>query len=338
MFQRLAQRRTTLVLLVLVSVTLITFDVRGSGVIDGARSTASDAFSPVRNVARTVFRPFENTWHGIFDYEDLKRDRDRLADQVEAQEGAAIAADAAVREMQALEALDKLPTLANVPQVTGRVISEPASNFDRTVDINQGSAQGVQVGMPVITNGGLVGRIMKVYSDRSTVRLVTDPNFSMAVKVVPGPDHPAPTTTTSPTTVAPAGAATGSTDGAATTTTTPAGAAADPNAPTTTVAPTTTTVLSELERGWVTGQGADQDLQVEQIKAESTVQAGDIVSTSGVQESLAPADLPVGRVISVARHAGTGLLEVHVAPSANLANLNFVKVLLYCTECSTRGG
>lgn len=334
MFERLGQRRTTLVLLVLVSVTLITFDVRGSGVIDGARSTAGDVFSPVRNVARTVFRPFENTWHGIFDYDDVKRERDRLADQVEAQEGAAIAADAAVREMQALEALDKLPTLANVPQVTGRVISEPASNFDRTVDINQGTNEGVQVGMPVITNGGLVGRVMKVYPERSTVRLITDPNFSMAVKIVPGPDHPPPTTTTPAPTVAPAGAA--ATPGAATTTVPPA-TSTDPAAPTTTV-PTTTTTLSELERGWVTGKGADQDLEVEQIKAESTVQAGDIVSTSGVQESLAPADLPVGRVTSVARHPGTGLLEVHVAPSANLANLNFVKVLLYCTECSARGG
>ncbi len=336
MFERLGQRRTTLVLLVLVSVTLITFDVRGSGVIDGARSTAGDVFSPVRNVARTVFRPFENTWHGIFDYEDVKRERDRLADQVEAQEGAAIAADAAVREMQALEALDKLPTLANVPQVTGRVISEPASNFDRTVDINQGTGQGVQVGMPVISNGGLVGRVMKVYPDRSTVRLITDPNFSMAVKIVPGPDHPPPATTAPPTTVAPAGAATETTG---VTTTVPAAANADPNAaaPPTTVA-TTTTTESELERGWVTGQGADQDLQVEQIKADSTVQAGDIVSTSGVQESLAPADLPVGRVTSVARHPGTGLLEVHVAPSANLNDLNFVKVLLYCTECTTRGG
>jgi len=323
-FERLAQRRTTLVLLVLVSVTLITFDVRGSGVIDGARETAGDVFSPVRSVARTVFRPFENTWHGIFDYEDVKRQRDDLADQVEAQEGAAIAADAAVREMQALEALDKLPTLANVPEVTARVVSEPASNFDRTVDINQGTDQGVQVGMPVITNGGLIGRIMKVYNNRSTVRLITDPNFSMAVKIVPGPDHPpAPTTTTVPpaTTAAAAG--------------TPTTTTADPNA-TTTVAPTTSTTVSELERGWVTGQGADKELQVEQIKAESTVQAGDIVSTSGVQESLAPADLPVGRVTSVARHAGTGLLEVHVAPSANLANLNFVKVLLYCTECAPR--
>jgi rod shape-determining protein MreC len=328
-FERLGQRRTTLVLLVLVSVTLITFDVRGSGIIDGARETAGDVFSPVRSVARTVFRPFENTWHGIFDYEDVKRERDRLADEVEAQEGAAIAADAAVREMQALQALDKLPTLANVPEVTARIVSEPASNFDRTVDINQGTDQGVQVGMPVITNGGLVGRIMKVYNDRSTVRLITDPSFSMAVKVVPGPDHPPPATTTAASaSVIPPATGPGATDAATTTT-------VDPNAPTT-AAPTTTTTVSELERGWVTGQGAGQDLQVEQIKAESTVQAGDIVSTSGVQESLAPADLPVGRVTSVARHAGTGLLEVHVAPSANLDNINLVKVLLYCTECARR--
>lgn len=335
MFERLGQRRTTLVLLVLVSITLITFDVRGSAVIDAARDTAGSVFSPVRSAARAVFRPFENTWHGVFDYEELKQERDRLADQVEAQEGAAIAAAAAVREKQELEALDKIPTLANVPQVTARVVSEPASNFDRTVDINQGTNQGVQVGMPVISTGGLVGRIMKVYDDHSTVRLVTDPNFSMAVKVVPGPDHPPPTTTT-PATTAPPVAAAGATettnpDGSGTTTT------VDPNAPTTTV-PTTSTTASELERGWVTGQGAGQDLAVEQIKAEGSVQEGDIVSTSGVLESLAPADLPVGRVSSTARHPGSGLLEVRVTPSANMSNLNFVKVLLYCTECTvTRG-
>ena len=329
MFERLAQRRTTLVVLVLVSITLITFDVRGAGVIDGARSTATDVFSPVEGVARTIFRPFENTWHGIFDYEDLKKERDRLADELDSQEGAAIAAEAAVREKQELEALDKLPTLANVPQLTARVISDPSSNFDRTVDINQGSNQGLNVGMPVITGGGLIGRVMKVYPDRATVRLLTDPSFSMAVKVVPGPDHAAPATPEPATTVAPATTAPAAAAGGATPT---AAAAAAETVPTTTTVP----VPSELERGWVTGQGAGQDLTVEQIKAESSVQAGDVVSTSGVSESLAPADLPVGRVTSVERHAGTGLLDVRVTPSARLDNLNFVKVLLYCTEC-TRG-
>jgi rod shape-determining protein MreC len=333
-FERLAQRRTTLVLLVLFSITLITVDLRGSSLIDGARQTASDTFAPVVDASRTVFRPFENVWHGIFDYDAVKHERDQLQDQLQTQEGAVIAAEAAVREKQELEALDKLPTLANVPELTARIVSEPASNFDRTVDINQGTNQGVQVGMPVITGGGLIGRIMKVYSDRATIRMITDPNFSMAVKVVPGPDHsPAAPATPAADAAAPAVSAAGPA------TTVPSGAAATTVAPSATTVPTTTTTgVSELERGWVTGQGADQDLSLEQIKAESDVKAGDIVATSGVLESLAPADIPVGRVTAVTRRPGSGLLEVRVAPSARLSNLDLVKVLLYCTECAGKGG
>jgi cell shape-determining protein MreC len=176
---------------------------------------------------------------------------------------------------------------------------------------------------------------MKVYSDRATIRLITDPNFSMAVKVVPGPDHPAPPPATpgpnAASIVPPASEAPPTTAAAA-------GATATTAAPAATTVPTTSTTLSELERGWVTGQGADQDLTLEQIKAESDVKVGDIVSTSGVLESLAPADLPVGHVSAVNRRPGSGLLDVKVTPSATLSNLNLVKVLLYCTECTNKGG
>jgi cell shape-determining protein MreC len=179
---------------------------------------------------------------------------------------------------------------------------------------------------------------MKVYSDRATIRLITDPNFSMAVKVVAGPDHQ-PTPPAAPAADAAAAVADTPPASEAPATTAPA-AAAPPTtaAPTATTVPATTTTISELERGWVTGQGVDQDLALEQIKAESDVRVGDIVSTSGVLESLAPADLPVGRVTAVSRRPGSGLLDVKVAPSASLANLNLVKVLLYCTECSNKGG
>ncbi len=324
MFQRLGQRRTTLVLLVLASITLITFDVRGSGIIDGARSTAGDLFSPVQSAADVVFRPLENTWHGIFNYDDVKRDRDRLQDQVDAQEGVAIANQAQVQEYEDLRNLLNLPTPSNIPQVVGQVVSEPGSNFDRTIDVNQGSNRGLRVGMPVINGAGLVGRIMKVYGDRATVRLITDPNFSMAIKVLPGAQHvesTAPTTATPP----PAEPATSVAEG-------PPASTPD-TAPTTTV-PTTTTSLGELERGWVNGQGANNELTLSQIGVDSTVQAGDLVSTSGDSVSLAPPDLPVGTVTSVKRNAGSGLLEVKVKPSADVSKLNYVKVLLYCGDCA----
>ena len=325
MFQRLGQRRTTLVLLVLVSITLITFDLRGSGIIDGARSTADDLFSPVQSAADVVFRPVENTWHGIFDYEDVKRQRDQLQDQIDAQEGVAIADQAQVKEYEDLRNLLHLPTPSNIPQVIGQVVSEPASNFDRSVDVNQGSNRGLRVGMPVVNGAGLVGRIMKVYGDRATVRLITDPNFAMAIKVLPGPQHVAsavPTTAAPPPAEPPTSVAAG-----------PA-ASTGQVAPTTTV-PTTTTSLAELERGWVNGQGADNELTLSQIGVDSTVQVGDLVATSGDNESLSPPDLPVGTVTSVKRNAGSGLLDVKVKPSADVSKLNYVKVLLYCVDCGS---
>jgi cell shape-determining protein MreC len=105
-------------------------------------------------------------------------------------------------------------------------------------------------------------------------------------------------------------------------------------APTTTV-PTTTTSLAELERGWVNGQGADNELTLSQIGVDSTVQVGDLVATSGDSESLSPPDLPVGTVTSVKRNSGSGLLEVKVRPSADVSKLNYVKVLLYCVDCGS---
>lgn len=326
MFQRLGQRRTTLVLLVLVSITLITFDLRGSGIIDGARSTADDLFSPVQSAADVVFRPVENTWHGIFDYEDVKRQRDQLQDQVDAQEGVAIAEQAQVKEYEDLRNLLHLPTPSNIPQVIGQVVSEPGSNFDRTVDVNQGSNRGLRVGMPVVNGAGLAGRIMKVYGDRATVRLITDPNFAMAIKVLPGPQHVASAV---PTTAAPPPAAEPATSVA------PGPAASAGQAAPTTTVPTTTTSLAELERGWVNGQGANNELTLSQIGVESTVQVGDLVATSGDNESLSPPDLPVGVVTSVKRNAGSGLLDVKVKPNADVSKLNYVKVLLYCVDCGS---
>jgi rod shape-determining protein MreC len=97
--------------------------------------------------------------------------------------------------------------------------------------------------------------------------------------------------------------------------------------------PTTTTTLGELERGIVEGQGSGQDLAVSDVGVNSGVKAGDVVSTSGVRESLAPPDLPVGTVSSVSRRAGSLFLDVKVKPAADLERLNYVKVLLYCSDC-----
>jgi cell shape-determining protein MreC len=65
------------------------------------------------------------------------------------------------------------------------------------------------------------------------------------------------------------------------------------------------------------------------IDIDATVNEGDPVVTSGIRESLFPADIPVGRVAEVKRTPGSLQLDVRVEPAADLAHLTFVAVVRY---------
>jgi rod shape-determining protein MreC len=62
------------------------------------------------------------------------------------------------------------------------VLREP-SNWWRTVQIDLGSRDGVQVNQPVLTPEGLVGRIASVSLTRSQVLLLGDPNCKVSAQV-----------------------------------------------------------------------------------------------------------------------------------------------------------
>jgi rod shape-determining protein MreC len=62
------------------------------------------------------------------------------------------------------------------------VLSDPA-NWWRTVQIDLGSRDGLQVNYPVLTPEGLVGRVSSVSLTRSQVTLVGDPNCKVAARV-----------------------------------------------------------------------------------------------------------------------------------------------------------
>jgi rod shape-determining protein MreC len=58
--------------------------------------------------------------------------------------------------------------------LTADVISRDTSGFLRYIIINQGARDGVRVGQPVISEGGLVGRVEDVTATAAWVRLVVD--------------------------------------------------------------------------------------------------------------------------------------------------------------------
>ena len=60
----------------------------------------------------------------------------------------------------------------------------PRNNFDNnTIMIDRGASSGFKKGMPVVTRDGLIGRLETVTDKRSVVRLITDPDFAVSVKI-----------------------------------------------------------------------------------------------------------------------------------------------------------
>jgi rod shape-determining protein MreC len=60
------------------------------------------------------------------------------------------------------------------PRLT-RIIGRDPSNWWRSIQIDLGSVDGVRTDMPVMANGGLIGRVQEVYLHRSRVALLGDP-------------------------------------------------------------------------------------------------------------------------------------------------------------------
>jgi cell shape-determining protein MreC len=319
--------RRTIAVLVLLSATLITLDLRGNAIIDSGRATVTELTAPVSGFFRFVTKPAVNAWNGMLRYDDLERENAQLRDKIEAQEGAAIAAEAKSQLYDELRAVSGLDILSNYPYLTASVVGEPASNLQLSIEIDRGSRDGLEPGMPVVTAGGLVGRLGQVTPTHSFVRMLYDPQIGVPVKIVGTKKVIAPATTTTTVAATETDAATETV--AATETGESTG---DAGAAVSTAASSTTTTLppkAVLDTGLLRGQGFDRPLTVDLVGAGETIEVGDAVTTFASSGSLFPDDIPVGRVKSVRTRPGSAYLDVLVEPLVDLQRISFVRVIKY---------
>ncbi len=349
-------RRRTIIILLLSSVLLITIDLRGNTLLDGARSGFDYVFRPFEIAGEVVTRPVVRAWNGVTRVDDLERENRRLRDELDAQRGDMLAAQNALRQNDEMRSLLDLPSLAELDRVTCNTIGASPSNDVQTVEIACGTLDGLRTGMPVMNAAGLVGKVTHANPETAYVMLLTDLSYHIAVKIVGSPDVPdddaevpvatspsglpldgleeiatnmmtTTTSTTTSTTVPPFGAPPGSVPGSV-----PGDTAAGglPAVSTT----TTTTTLPEVTRetGLLDGFGPGRLPQVSLISDSPQFgrpRVGDAVLTAGGGQDLAPPDLPIGRVVNVIPRPGTEGLRLEVQPNADLNQLEFLTVVLF---------
>jgi rod shape-determining protein MreC len=181
-------RRTRLVLavLLLVSLTLITLDLRGgdNSPVDGPRSVVATIFAPVESAAAAVVRPVRGAIEAVGNIgrsqkkiDTLEREKSELETELRTRPF-----DAA--RVQELEDMLKIAAVGRYRTVPAQVIAVGSGqSFAWTVTIDAGSDDGIKVDQTVINGDGLVGRVKRVTSGTATVVLANDPSSTIGARL-----------------------------------------------------------------------------------------------------------------------------------------------------------
>ena len=181
-------RRTVVVALVLVALTLITISFRSptAGALHDLQGAGSTALRPFQIAATRVAQPFRDAYDYLDGLTSAKSENARLKKQNQQLRSQILLNAAKAQQYDALAKLDHYergPTFPNdYRAVNARVITFQTGPFSHTIAIDAGSSSGLRVNTPVVSGDGLVGRVSNVFHDTAIVTLLTDPDSFVAAR------------------------------------------------------------------------------------------------------------------------------------------------------------
>src|SRR5687767_7700352 len=176
------RHRSVVLILTFLSLVLVTLDTNNNGIIESFRDVTRDALGPVRDVVEDAFSPIRDLAGGVTDYGSLKEENAALKRKLANARGKLERERAVGSKVSELERLLDLPTAEDATGIAARVVSS-SGNFERTVEINKGTADGVFVGQPVVAGNGLVGKVTRSSRTVATVTLIDAPGFGVGVRL-----------------------------------------------------------------------------------------------------------------------------------------------------------
>jgi rod shape-determining protein MreC len=164
---------TKLIFFTALSVFTMVADTRFT-VVAPLRSAIAAALAPVQ---RALLVPVDLTLGGNEYMQGLTKalaNEDAARKQLVLQAEQAQSAERLANENRQLRGLLELKPRLTVKSIAAEVMYEAADPFSRKFYIDRGLAQGIVPSSPVITEGGVIGQVTRVYPLTSEVTLLTD--------------------------------------------------------------------------------------------------------------------------------------------------------------------
>ena len=182
------RRRAILALLVVVSLILLTayFGESPSSplhsvqrgivqVLSPIQEGASKALKPLRDIASSI----SSTFHAKAQRDALRKENNKLRQELSVAQQKVILYNQLAKQV----GLDNSIGVSNYQPVAAHVIGRDPTLWYATVEVDEGSADGVHKEDPVIGDGALVGKVSTVAPNVSIVTLITDHSFAVSAEV-----------------------------------------------------------------------------------------------------------------------------------------------------------
>src|SRR3954454_22431548 len=130
--------------------------------------------SPLQNASSKATGATSGLFQQIWNFRSTAKENEQLKERLTSLETELHTSRQTVAEAERLRALLNLNEQTNIQNLPARVIARDPSVWFNTITINRGSSSGVEANMPVVTAGGVVGRVITVSPWASQVMLLTD--------------------------------------------------------------------------------------------------------------------------------------------------------------------
>jgi len=161
--------------LLLLNFALMTYDARDDATKQRKiRSIAHSITYPIQQGASTAGNWLGGLFGNIGELRRASTENQQLHQQLDQMQAELRDTRERAAEAERLEQLFKLNEKSDYKMVVARVIARDPSMWFDSVTIDKGRWSGVEVNMPVVTSGGIVGRIISTSPWSAQVMLITD--------------------------------------------------------------------------------------------------------------------------------------------------------------------
>ncbi|HUG53531.1 MAG TPA: rod shape-determining protein MreC [Vicinamibacteria bacterium] len=169
--------------LVLAHLVVISRQVERGGGASLLGQTVFAVLSPFQRVVGAGVGAVVATWSGYLDLRGVYRENQELRSRMAALEMEMQRQQDLVREAERLREIAEVKPVLPFETVVGQVIATEGVPWYRTVTLNRGLLDGVNLKAPVISTTGVVGRVVALAPRAARVQLLLDHESGLGVRI-----------------------------------------------------------------------------------------------------------------------------------------------------------